>query len=435
MKNNSIVQTVVMVVFGLGVLLGILVLSGNLDIGTGNSQSEGPTGNVLVWGVLPRQSVETLFDYFEGQNKGLSLTYVEKNPDSLQADLVNALASGVGPDVFMIPPGQVAENLDRLMVIPYSAISRSVYQNTFTDAGESLMLPQGFVAFPAFVNPMIMYYNRDLLTSVFKTDAPKTWTELDELVPLLVKRSDSGTIQQSAVAMGTGNNITHLTDLLYTRLLQQKNSIVSINENKWMSSISVGLSEVMSWFTGYAQTSNPLYSWNQSLPSDRDMFTAGNLAFYFGYPSELQDIREKNPNLNFRIAMIPQETANGYRAVYGQLYSIGVSKISQNANSAIQVASLMAGKESMEFVLGNTFYVPARKDMYTSRPVDNPERAMILDSGVISKSFLNPKAVETRRIITNNINQLNAGTRNYSQVLNSIDVGFRDLLSNLTMPQ
>jgi ABC-type glycerol-3-phosphate transport system substrate-binding protein len=434
-KNSSLVQTIVLVVFGLGIGLGVLVLSGNISIGGNASDTEGPTGNVLVWGVLPRGEMETLFTYIEGQYKNLEVTYVEKTPESLQTDLVNALASGVGPDIFMIPPGQVAENMDRLAIIPFASYSKSTYQNTFTEIGDSLLVPTGFVAFPAFIDPMIMYYNRDMLTSAFKTEAPKTWAELDEIVPLLTKRNDAGVIQQSAVALGTGNNITHASDILYTRLLQQKNSIVFINEQGWDTSISVGLAENIDWFTRYGQPSNQLYAWNQSLPQDREAFTAGILGFYFGYPSEIISIREKNPNLNFRVAMMPQIENTQYRAVYGQLYSIGVSKISKNVNSAIQLASIMVSKDNLEFMIEGTFYAPARKDLYTSRPSDNPEKSMVLDSGVISKTFLNPKMSETRRIITNNINQLNAGTRNYNQVIMSIENGFRDLLRTIKIPE
>lgn len=428
------IQTILLVIFGFGILIAVLLLSGNIDVG-GSEKTEGPSGNILVWGVLPRASMETLFDYIESQNKGLSVTYVEKDSQSLQADLVNALASGKGPDIFMIPPGQVAENIDRLSIIPFSLISKTSFQTTFTDIGESLLIPQGFLAFPAFIDPMVMYYNRDMLTSVFKTDAPKTWRELDQLIPLLVKRNDAGVIQQAAVALGTGNNITHSDSVLYTRLLQDRNPIISFSNNKWFSNISEGLSEKITWFTQYAQPSNPLYSWNESLPQDKDMFTASSLGFYFGYASELEGIRQKNPNLNFRISMIPQLDDSSYKASYGQLYSIGVSKISPNLSSAIQLASIMAKKENIEFVLAGTYYVPARIDMYTDRPVDNPERAMLLDSGVISRTFLNPSITETRRILTTNINQLNSGVRGFSQAINSINVGFRDLTTKIVVPE
>ncbi len=434
-SSTSMLQTILLVIFGLGIVIAVILLSGNIDIG-GSQKTEGPSGNILVWGVLSRASMEPFFDYIESQNKGLSVTYIEKSAESLQVDLVNALASGKGPDIFMIPPGQVAENIDRLSIIPFSLISKTVFQSTFTDIGESLLVPQGFLAFPAFIDPMVMYYNRDMLTSIFKTDAPKTWNELDQLIPLLVKRNDAGVIQQAAVALGSGNNITHSDSVLYTRFLQDKNPIISFsNSNKWFSDIGNGLSEKITWFTQYAQPSNPLYSWNESLPQDKDMFIASRLAFYFGYASELEGIRQKNPNLNFRISMIPQLDNSSYKASYGQLYSIGVSKISSNLQSAIQLASIMIQKESLEYILAQTYYVPTRKDMYTNRPIDNPERAMLLDAGVITRTFLNPSITETRRILTTNINQLNSGVRSFSEAINSINVGFRDLTNKIVIPE
>lgn len=426
MKNNSTLQNIILAIFGAGIVIGILFFSGKINIGGGTSET-GPTGNVTIWGTVPRQTMKVMTDYWKSQNKGLSLEYVEKTTESLQDDLVNALASGKGPDVFIVPPGQVFQNMDRITVIPFTAYPKDVFNQNFTEINNQLITNEGLLAFPAYINPMIMFYNRDILTNAFISSVPKTWQELDVLIPRLVKRNDAGVIQQAAVALGTGNNIKNGVDLIYTKLLQAKNPIVSQSGEQWFPTFDSDIRTIINWYIQYTQSSSSLYSWNASLPQDVDMFTAGNLAFYFGYPSEITTIRAKNPNLNFSVAMMPQND-DVYKATYGELYSVAVSKVSQNKNAAIAVASMLTSTESLEYLVSGNFFVPTRRSLLQNRPVDNPEQAMIIDSGVISKSFLNPNPSAVKQLINTNISHINSGTRDFSQAITSIVNGFRDLL-------
>jgi ABC-type glycerol-3-phosphate transport system substrate-binding protein len=432
-KNSNITQTIVLVVFGLGILLGVLFFSGKINLPGAKDDQVGPTGSVVVWGILPFSQMSFFFDTLEQQYKGLSLSYVEKKPELLQRDLVNALASGKGPDVFMIPPGQVAENIDRLYVIPYDSYPKSTFTKNFVDISEQLLTDQGILGIPLFINPMIMFYNRDLFTSAFETAPPTTWDDLDRVTPLITKKNDAGVITQSAVALGTANNITHTKDILSLRLLQKNNPIVTFKDLNWVTTLgeNTDLFDVFNWYTAHAQKENPLYSWNQSLPKDVDYFTAGKLGVYFGYPTEIESIRKKNPNLNFAVTMIPQVSKDSKKVVYGELYSIGVSKISKNLPNAVAVASILASAENVPQYLTNTFLVPARRDLLNDRPKNDPDRAMIMNSGIITQSFFDPNADKTNQLFVDAINQINAGTRTPDQIIITIVGGFNDLLDTV----
>jgi hypothetical protein len=58
---------------------------------------------------------------------------------------------------------------------------------------------------------------------------------------------------------------------------------------------------VLDFYTSFANPSKSLYSWNRSLPNSENAFLNGDLAFYFGYASEIKRIQDKNPNLNFDV--------------------------------------------------------------------------------------------------------------------------------------
>ena len=73
------------------------------------------------------------------------------------------------------------------------------------------------------------------------------------------------------------------------------------------------------------------------------MFAAGDLAFYFGFASEISKIRDKNPNLNFDVTFFPQPKGASVAVTFGRMQGLAVLKSSQNSGAAFQVISAMTG--------------------------------------------------------------------------------------------
>lgn len=437
-KDSNLVQIIVLAVFGAGIVLGILFFSGKIKLPWDKTSTTGVTGPVTIWGTVPYAQMRPILDKLQLANSGLKLTYVAEQPETIQNDLINALSSGTGPDVFMMAPGQVAQNLNRLYIIPYANYPDTTYRATFADIGNDFLTPQGIVALPMFIDPMVMYYNSDLLTSQFIVNPPTTWDDFAKIISQLTHKDDAGKITQSAIAFGTTNNTSYAKDIIALKMLQAGSPIVRLlSIGQWQAALDTNnaLYDALNWFVAFGTPTNALYSWNQSLPKDRDLFTAGNLAFYFGYPTELETIRQKNPNLNFAITMPPQVGGNAKKVNYGRLYSIGVSKISKNLPAAVGVANLLTSKDSISSIIIGTHYAPARRDMLSDRPRDNAEQALIYSAAIISKSFFDPDSTETNRLITTAVNQINTGTKTIEVAVQSIDSGFRDLVSKLALPE
>jgi multiple sugar transport system substrate-binding protein len=437
MKDNSnLVQTIVLIVCVLGIILGILFFSGKIKLPWDKAKQNALSGSVTMWGIMPYSTMKTIFDAIQANNQGLRITYVEKKPETIQTELVNALASGKGPDIFMMGPGQVAQNLDRLSIIPYANYPDTVYRNTFADISNDFMTVDGIIAFPLYIDPMVMYYNRDMLSSIFVVDPPTTWEELAALVPILTKKDDAGKIIQSTVALGTTNNTSYAKDILVLRMLQSGNPIVQENGKTWSSVVDGNgiLGRTLQWFVSFAMVNSPVYSWNQSLPQDRDAFAAGNTAFYFGYPSEVYALRQKNPNLNFDYTMVPQFEGAKIKADYGRVYSIGITKISKNLPAAVGVANLLTSKEIMSQYVPEGYFAPARRDLLSDKPRNDAHRVIIYNSAIISKTFFDPDASGTNRLFVNAINQINAGTKTVDNAQEPINSGFRDLVDKIVLP-
>ena len=121
----------------------------------------------------------------------------------------------------------------------------------------------------------------------------------------------------------------------------------------------------------YTEFSNPAkttYSWNRSLPSSKDVFIAGDLAMYFGFASELDDIEKKSPHLNFDIAPVPQAKDAIARMTYGNMQAITVLKSSKNPTTTFYAASFMTSPE-FNFVFSTISALPPpRRDLLRNIP-------------------------------------------------------------------
>jgi ABC-type glycerol-3-phosphate transport system substrate-binding protein len=279
------------------------------------------------------------------------------------------------------------------------------------------------------VNPMVMFYNRDMLTSSFTVKPPQTWDEVIELNKKVTKQNDAGLLTTQTVALGAFDNIMHAKELIAMLIFQAGNPIVIWDDlsKKYMSvfgeSSQDGANPAESALMFYTNFANPVdkdrYSWNATLPNNRDQFIAGKLAIYFGYASEAEGIRLRNPNLNFQMAMMPQRSNVPTKVTYGDLLGMSVMKMSQNPQLAVIVMQTLASQASLDVILAeNQSYAPARLDMLGGSQ-QNGLQTLVYNSAIISKSFLDPDAKQTTAFFKKMIDQINAGLAQPNDVVGS----------------
>ena len=428
MKNFSSFQIGVFVVCALGIVFAVLIFSGKISIG--QSSTTTVSGTVSVWGTLPYRAVNAGLEPIRKAYKDVTITYTQKDAQEIQPDFIDALASGAGPDLVVITPADIIQNKNKLMTIPFASLPEATFRSTFIDQGSLFLDPTGVNAFPLFVDPMIMYYNRDMLTSLFVVQPPATWDDVVDLNKKNTQKDNAGRLSIETVALGTFDNITHAKDLISLLILQSGNKIVDFNTDlgKYASVFADainGTSPVVSALQFYTSFANAAdadhYSWSPSLPSDKDQFIAGNLATYFGYASELAGIRQRNPNLNFDIALMPQRAKSPIKATYGMMHGIAIVKSTKNPSLAILVAQQMAGKDAVDAYLAvDSTFVPARKDMLTNPPTDNSRKTLLYNSAIISRSWIDPDKIQTAGLFQKMIGQINAGTITVESTLSSV---------------
>lgn len=420
MKNISPFQIGVFVLCGVGILFAVLIFSGKIPLGEKSAQKI--TGNIVVWGELPRDAVMPMIEVLRKTYKEVTVNYEEKEPETFQSQFVEALASGSGPDLVVITPSTIIQNKNKLFPVPYASLPEATFRSTFIDSGSVYLADTGVLAFPLTIDPLVMYYNKDMLSSAFKVRPPETWDEIIALNKVITQQDDAGRLSVETVALGTFDNITNAKDLIALMIFQAGNKIVDFDSKtkKYISVFGQGavggispVAQAIGFYTSFANSANSeRYSWTPALPKDKNQFIAGNLAIYFGYASELLEIREKNPNLNFDIAMMPQRTSSPTKMTFGNISGIGIVKASKNIPVALLVAQQLAGKDALTaYLTYDPTAVPARKDMIEPGIAqDDARKALIYKSAIIARTWVDPDARQTTALFRRFIEQINAGT-------------------------
>jgi ABC-type glycerol-3-phosphate transport system substrate-binding protein len=410
MKDIGI-KNIITGVFVLAAIIAFMVFSGVVKLGT-NDQDV--SGSVTVWGTIPFQTIQRYIDQAKEQN--LSITYTNKNPDNYEDELVNAFASGSGPDLFIMPHEGLLRHSDKVLEIPYASFPRSSYEQTYIDEARIFLTDSGVIAFPITVDPMVMYYNKSLISSAFVLDVPEYWDEFIEFAPKLTKFSETGEVQISATALGTYENVRHAKSIISAMILQNQNQIIGTNPvtKKKQSLLSIDEGslqktlQALDFYTSFSNFGTSTYSWNEALPDSRSKFIAGELAIYFAPGSEAEDLRKKNPNLDFGVALFPQVRTNALRTTFGSMTGVAIAKQSSNIPASIAVASKLAGSVIADGLAKDLAVAPARKELLRDKP-DDALRTLVYNSAIISRGWIDADRSATDIIFAKLIRSINTG--------------------------
>lgn len=406
-------QIVVVAVFGLSIVAGVAAFS------LKNSESRKDEATpIVMWGTLDQNAVSKFLrvakEKYEAQ---LNVSYVRKDPASIDNQLVEAIANGKSPDIVIVSSDElIMTQRARILPISYEGFPERQFRDSFIEASEIFLSPLGTVAMPIGIDPMVMYWNRDLFNTSLLTVAPKTWDEFFSLASKLTKKDGKGEIVQSAVALGDVYNIKNSKEVLSTLIIQGGSPIVRYNYRN--GAFSGALKEkdtvtglipaesAVSFFTEFSNPAKTSYSWNRSMPDALTSFLAGRLAIYFGYASELPVIRNKNPNLNFDIALMPQIKGSNSSVTYGKVYGISLLINSRNPAEAYQAIGLLTSESLSQSWFDNTFIPPVRRSLLASAPASDAYKTVMYKSAVLSRSWLDPNKTATSILFNEMINSV-----------------------------
>jgi ABC-type glycerol-3-phosphate transport system substrate-binding protein len=409
--NSNKFKLVLTGIFAFFILLGVVAFSTFKSNSPTNSKIE-----INVWGVVDK----TVFDnyitkYKQDKNLEFKLAYTYKSLSTIDNELIEAIATDKAPDAILIPHELEKRYLDKVSMI--TSITERVFKDTFVQEAELYIQPTGVFALPFFVDPLVMYWNRDMFSSASIANPPTKWTEFPSLADKLSQSDNNANIIKSVAPLGEFKNVDNAKALLSTLIMQAGSPIVSFADSFFKSKldyqsptdIMVPANSALLFFTDYSNPKKSVYSWNRSLPSSKQFFLSEDLALYFGFASEYKDIKEKNPNLNFDVAMIPQSIdLKAPRITFGELYGFSILKSSPNALPTFNLLSLLTGPDSVSTLLDFIDVAPARRDLISAGS-SNPAKTIFFNSALISHGWVDPDSKKTNQIFQDMVENITTG--------------------------
>jgi ABC-type glycerol-3-phosphate transport system substrate-binding protein len=424
------------ILFGIGIfatIIAVLGFSGKIPFLSSSSSSQKLSGTVTVWGTIPQGSMANFVNAFDKAAKTYSMNYVEVPYSQINSKLTSALADGVGPDLIIAPTEIAFANLSRLYPINTTTIPEATYRSSFVDAATILVYPPyGYIALPISVDPLVLYYNSDILSSNGFTSPPRSWMDLYIYNSKITKQDSNGNTTLSTIAFGTYDNIPHATDIILSMIFQQGqtpveqyatkdgdgNSIAAYRVLVNQSVTEVGISPLnaaLAFTKDFSDTQKNTYNWNATSPDALSQFISGNLAFYIGYASEASYIKSANQKLYFNYTYLPQADGSKTTATFGKLNTIFMLRTSPNASPtslAYQVMVALATGPFSQNLVATTGAISALKASISDSISSGDQGAEIFGtSALITKTFYDLHRTDLESLMREAIRQIYNGEK------------------------
>lgn len=372
-------------------VLSVLIFSGKLPIG---NKTSAPQGEVILWGTISETEMNTVIQAFNPQSRTYTVQYKYIPEADFNQRLLEALASGVGPDLIMAPYQTILSQAARIQPFPINSMGEKAYKDTYVDGASVLFTQRGALALPVTVEPMVLFYNRTLFSKHGIVNPPQFWDEVATNVPSLTIR-DNGKFIESGIALGTPS-LAYGKDIIMAIVAQlgqvpvvtvpnqqgESTQVVLVNTPVTEGSEILPLSTVARFYTQFGDQGQKNYSWSQSQGDPSDAFVGEKLAMYIGYSGELGTLRARNPRGAFEMTYLPQTRGYQTFATGMRMYAIATLQSSKNPTAALTVEGQFAGPGVSPTIAGMVGAVPALRVYAGTQGLDQvTARSMLVARG------------------------------------------------------
>ncbi|MEK7574008.1 MAG: extracellular solute-binding protein [Patescibacteria group bacterium] len=404
MTNFNRNQKIIISVAGSIVLIFILIFAGVIP-GLRPGAKQRLKADLEFWGVFDKSDIyQSVIDQFQNIHQGVSINYRQFDPQSYENELINALAAGQGPDIFMIHNSWLPKHYDKISPLPSEKLNIAVYgDQLFPKVVKTDFTANDVIyALPLSIDTLALIYNKDIFDQSGIALAPATWLEFQNIVPKLRILDNTGKISRAAAAIGgSEKSVNRATDLLSLLMLQAGAQMTDQDFTRatFAQTLTGGFSPGLNALEFYTRFANPInfdYTWNEALHYSLDSFAESSSAMIFNYAYQLPNLKAKNPLLNLGVAPIPQN--NPAKAVnYANYWGYTVSNKSPYSDLVWDfILLLTTNQNNARAYLQETKKPPALRFLINEYSND-PEIGIFAKQILTAKSWpqINDNKIET----------------------------------------
>ena len=411
---------------GLFIFIGIaavLIIVALVIFGPGRKPPAPIPANLVFWGLESEASWRPVIQKFREKNETITVEYTQIDPANYEQKLINALANGTGPDIFMLKSSQIVPHASKIAPAPQGelGVSPKEYARIFADiASADLITPEGqIIGMPLSLDTLALFYNKDIFNAENIAIPPRTWEEVTDLGRRLTKVAPNGDIIMSGLALGTGTNTDHAMEILSPLMLQSGSPVVE-RATREVKISRKEAREAFLFYISHTRLSDPNYSWNVRMPHSLDVFAQDRAAMAIGFLSDIDSLRKQNPHLNLGIAPFPQPADARTPLTYGRYTFPTVSKQSRVQEAAWQFLLYAASSEGAKLFLDATHRAPIHRTLIAADTASG-ELDIFWRQALIARNWPIPDETTSRRLFEQAIDQTIANVTDSPTALSRLE--------------
>ncbi|MFH1508556.1 MAG: extracellular solute-binding protein [bacterium] len=414
------------IIFTTGVIFVAVILIAGFGCKASDTSGGAAVSNEKIelnyWRLWDDSAVFTdIIKAYESEHPNITIKYKKLDQNEYEEEVLSALASGQGPDMWSIHNTWMPRHVDKLaplpeksmvsyttqksgckeVKVPTTATQMTVneYKNTFPEVAQddflatidtkdeegSAIQKEVIMGIPLSIDTLALYYNKDLFNSAVIARPPTTWEEFMDFVQELTETDRDGNITKSGAALGTasnlngGENINRAVDILSLLMLQTGTQMV--NDTKTAATFNQSLEdnngekhysglEALRFYTDFANSRKTVYTWTPRMDHSIDSFTSGKVAMMLNYSYQDAAIKDKAPNLNYGIAQVPQPKDASFDVNFANYWGEVVSKNSEHVTEAWDFLQYLGEAENSKIYVESTNRPAAHRDLIEAQKDD-----------------------------------------------------------------
>src|SRR3989344_7248732 len=375
-----------MIIIGIALLIVIVTI---VIFSFGTKPPTSAKVKLTVWGTFDSQSVwQDIAGKYTTSGGNADITYKEfLDPQTYESELLNALAAGTGPDIFMFQNTWLPKHIDKIVPLKETQKPLADFLSLFPEVVEqdfvSPPVRQVYVS-PLYIDTLAMFYNKNTFDKKSIALVPATWTDFKNAIMALreIDPKTNDILKAGAAIGGSEDSIKRATDLLATVMLQSGTQMVDSGFNSATFAGGKHGLDSLNFYIQFANPSSQYYTWNDNLHQSIDNFAEGGVGMIFNYSHQIAHFRDKNQYLNFGTAPMPQIAGSEQPVAYANYWGLAVSNKSKNQDAAWAfVLYATTNEEAAQHYSGLTKKPPALRTLINKKLTD-------LDLGVFAKQAL-----------------------------------------------
>jgi len=342
-KNNKFVFIIGIVIF-FAVVFGLIYWFFLKDKLAGSSVptvTEKQEVTLKYWGLWEeKETMMLLIEDYQKKNPNVKIEYEKVSIQQYRERLIARSQTGNGPDIFRFHNTWLPEIQEVITPLPKDIMTNAEYEKTFYPViQKDLKVGDNYYGIPLYIDGTVLVYNDTIFKQAGLISPPVSWigggNDVISAVNKLSVKNASGQIITSGIAIGTATNVEHFGEIFGILTLLNGGDVKNLSSTEAVEALQL-----------YRKFSEDGY-WDETMPNSTTAFTQGKVAMIIVPTWQIINIKAQNPDLNIKVAEIPQGL-DGSAVAVANYWVEGVNKFSKNQTEAWKFLKYLSEKDQLE---------------------------------------------------------------------------------------